>query len=212
VSAAPGTAATLAALACALQARLDALHQDIDPSWRAPLGLAAKASDAGMALLARRVAANLIEHGGSGGLPLAALNGSAGRLALLGRHEQLARLCTLALLGRPGVLRCCVQRPARAALQHLLGPVFADLRERKGGAAVPADVAAWPPLAWAWVGYRELLGANAWPHPGLSRLVRLSLPAARDGSPPSSRVPRAATPAAQRLAELDELFTRRPPC
>jgi hypothetical protein len=210
VSAAPGTAATLAALACALQARLDALHHDVDPSWRAPLGLVA-AHGAAAAPTTRRVALGVIESGGSRPA-LTTLAGSAGRLALLDRNAQLARLCALALLGRPGVLRCCVQRPARDALQQLLGPVFAHLRERTGGVAVPADVAAWPPLAWAWVGYRELLAAHAWPHPGLRRLARLALPATRNGAPPPSRVPRAATPAAQRLAQLDDLFDRRLAC
>jgi len=208
-----GTAATLAALACALQARLDDLHRDVDPSWRAPMGLAdAPAHPSGDPMQAdpvqRRLAARLLDHAGRP--PLTALADAAGRLVLLERRQLLARLCALALLGRPGVLRCCVQRPARAALQQLLGPAYAALRDRGNGTAVPADVAAWAPLAWAWVGYRELLAAGAWPHRGLRRLARLSLPATRGAAPLPSRVPRAATPAAQRLAELDSLFDRSP--
>jgi len=209
VSPPPGTAAALAQLACALQARLDDLHRDMDPSWRAPLGLADEPAPWTAEPVQRRLAAGLLGHAG-GRLPLTALADPAGRLVLLERRHLLARLCALALLGRPGVLRSCVQRPARAALQQLLGPAFAALRERPGGTAVPADVAAWPPLAWAWVGYRELLAAGAWRHHGLRRLARLSLPATRGEAPPPSRVPRADTPAAQRLAELDTLFDRSP--
>jgi tetratricopeptide (TPR) repeat protein len=138
---------------------------------------------------------------------------AAGRLALMERRELLARLVALALLGRPRVLRCCVQRPARAALQELLGhAAYEALRTRSGGTAVPADVAAWAPLAWAWVGYRELLAAHAWPHRGVRRLARLGLPASRTDAPPASRVPRPTTPAVQRLAELDNLFPRDPAC
>jgi hypothetical protein len=206
VTPAPGTAATLAALACALQGRLDALHRDVDPSWRVPLGLAAEPLQGAAH---RRLAAGLLDRAG-GPPPLTALAESAGRLVLLERERLLAHLCALALLGRPGVLRCCVQRAPRAALQQLLGPAFTTLRARPGGAPVPADVAAWPPLAWAWVGWRELAAAGAWPHRGLRRLARLSLPATRDQAPPPSRVPRAATPAALRLTQLDALFERSP--
>jgi hypothetical protein len=215
----PGTAARLASLAGELQSRLERLHRDVDPSWRAPLGLAdepaawpaGEVNDA----LRRRLAAGLLDRCCGARPPLTALAGAAGHLALMPRHDLLARLVALALLGRPGVLRCCVQRPTRAALRELLGPAYEALRARGGGTAVPADVAAWAPIAWAWVGYRELLAAHAWPHRGIRRLARLGLPASRSDAPPASRVPRAVAPAAQRLAELEPLFEsspRRPPC
>jgi hypothetical protein len=216
---APGTAARLAALAGELQSRLEHLHRDVDPSWRSPLGLAdepaAWQASEGNEPLRRRLAAGLLDRCCGARPPLTALAGTAGHLALMERRELLARLVALALLGRPGVLRCCVQRPARAALQELLGPVYEALRERAGGTAVPADVAAWTPIAWAWVGYRELLAAHAWPHRGVRRLARLGLPATRSDAPPVSRVPRAISPAVQRLAELEPLFEplqRRSPC
>ena len=209
----PGTAARLAALAGDLQARLERLHHDVDPSWRAPLGLAREPATwevcEGMDPARRRLAAGLLDRCCGPRPPLTALAEAAGRLALMERRELLARLVALALLGRPGVLRCCVQRPARAALQELLGhAAYEALRTRSGGTAVPADVAAWAPLAWAWVGYRELLAAHAWPHRGVRRLARLGLPASRTDAPPASRVPRPTTPAVQRLAELDNLFPR----
>lgn len=207
---APGTAARLAALAGELQTRLEHLHGDVDPSWRAPLGLAAEPAPwlagEGKEPVRRRLATGLLDRCCGPRPPLTALDDTAGQLALMDRRQLLARLVALALLGRPGVLRCCVQRPARAALQELLGPTFDVLRARSGGTAVPADVAAWAPLAWAWVGYRELLAAHAWPHRGVRRLARLGLPASRGDAPPPSRVPRAISPAAQRLAELDVLF------
>jgi hypothetical protein len=217
VTHAPGTAARLAALAGELQVRLEQLHGDVDPSWRAPLGLADEAGAwracEGSEPARRRLATGLLDRCCGPRPPLTALDDTAGQLALMDRQQLLARLVALALLGRPGVLRCCVQRPARAALQALLGPTFDVLRTRRGGMAVPADVAAWPPVAWAWVGYRELLAAHAWPHRGVRRLARLGLPASRIDSPAASRVPRAVTPAAQRLAELDTLFQRSPhPC
>ena len=213
----PGTAARLAALAGDLQARLERLHHDVDPSWRAPLGLAREPATwevcEGMDPARRHLAAGLLDRCCGPRPPLTALAEAAGRLALMERRELLARLVALALLGRPGVLRCCVQRPARAALQELLGhAAYEALRTRSGGTAVPADVAAWAPLAWAWVGYRELLAAHAWPHRGVRRLARLGLPASRTDAPPASRVPRPTTPAVQRLAELDNLFPRDPAC
>jgi hypothetical protein len=214
---ASGTAAQLATLAGELQARLERLHRDVDPSWHAPLGLADEPAQWQVCedkdVARRRLAAGLLDRCCGPRPPLTALVDAAGRLALMERRQLLARLAALALLGRPGVLRCCVQRPARAALQELLGSAaFEALRARGGGMAVPADVAAWAPLAWAWVGYRELLAAHAWPHRGVRRLARLGLPATRDDAPPPSRIPQPSTPMARRLIELDTLFPREPAC
>nr|WP_264080793.1 type III secretion protein HrpB4 [Paracidovorax avenae] len=138
--------------------------------------------------------------------PLERLEDGGARLALLDRTSLLARLCALALLGRPGVLRCCVQRSARTALQEALGPAFAPLRARDGGAAVSPEVAGWPPLAWSWVGYRELVRAGAWPDRALRRMVRLALPASRSGAPRPHLVPRASAAARERLQALETLF------
>ncbi|MDA8457358.1 type III secretion protein [Acidovorax sp. GBBC 3334] len=205
----------LAQLARELQARIDALPAHIDPSWRVPAGLAgAGTTDAAdLPLQVRGAVSHAWYAQHCGPLPaLEHLEGSGARLALLDRNALLAQLCALALLGRPGVLRCCVQRSARTALQQTLGPAYAPLRARDGGPAVSAEVAGWPPMAWSWVGYRELVRAGAWPHRGLRRMVRLALPASRAGAPAPRQVPRATAAAHERLKTLETLFARRATC
>ena len=107
---APGTAAQLAKLAGELQTRLERLHRDVDPSWHAPLGLAGEpgrwqaCEDTEVAR--RRLAAGLLDRCCGPRPPLTALVDAAGRLALMERRQLLARLAALALLGRPGVMRC----------------------------------------------------------------------------------------------------------
>ncbi|MFD2301064.1 type III secretion protein HrpB4 [Paracidovorax citrulli] len=205
----------LARLACELQARIDALPDHVDPSWLQP-------ADSGDAATAR---SDALPPQVRGALskdwfarhcrplpPLDRLEDSGARLALMDRTSLLARLCALALLGRPGVLRCCVQRSARTALQQTLGPAFASLRARDGGAAVSPEVAAWPPLAWSWVGYRELVRAGAWPDRALQRMVRLALPASRSDAPSPRLVPRASETARERLRALESLFSEGCPC
>ncbi|SFD78072.1 type III secretion protein HrpB4 [Paracidovorax konjaci] len=207
---------TLAQLARELQARIDALPAHIDPSWRVPAGLAGAGTGAGtttdaadLPLQVRGAFSHAWYAQHCGPLPaLEHLEGGGARLALLDRNALLAQLCALALLGRPGVLRCCVQRSARTALQQTLGPAYAPLRARDGGPAVPAEVASWPPIAWSWVGYRELVRAGAWPHRGLRRMVRLALPASRASAPASRQVPRATAAAHERLKTLETLFSR----
>ncbi|CAM3427692.1 type III secretion protein HrpB4 [Paracidovorax anthurii] len=207
----------LARLACELQARIDALPSQVDPSWRTPVGLAGSADDTPpppeLPPEVRGAFSQAWYAQHCGPLPaLEQLESLGAQLALLDRQALLARLCALALLGRPGVLRCCVQRGARTALQQALGPAFPQLRAREGGPAVPGDVAAWPPIAWSWVGYRELARMGAWPHRGLRRMVRLALPVSRAGAPSLRRVPRASTAAGERLAALEALFTKGAPC
>jgi hypothetical protein len=203
----------LASLAWALQRRLETLSDDVDPSWHGPLanmpGL-----ELAMASDARGRVATAVFRRYCGPLPpLGLLAELAGPLALLGREPLLSRLCALALLGRPGVLRCCVEQRARAALQQRLGPAYETLKSRGArGAPVRGEVAAWDPLAWSWVGYRELEQANAWPHQSLRKLARLALPAKRGGEPPSRLVPAAISPPAQRLVELEALYREGAPC
>ena len=206
------TTAQRAALAWCLQRRIAQWSQDCDPGWQYPaLGRPgespAAAGDAG-----RRQAAALFERRIGPLPPLPALAEGAGPMALLDRQALQAQLCALALLGRPGVLRCCVQRDARLALQQALGPAYAPLRARAAGApAVPGDVAAWAPSSWAWVAWRELQAAGAWPHRSLRRLARAMLPAGRADAPRLAAAPAASLPLAQRLNELDGLFSRPAP-
>jgi len=197
----------LAALAWALQRRLEALSDNVDPSWHGPLARM-RGLEAGVSGEARnRVMTALLRECCGPLPPLGLLAESTGRLAMLNRDQMLSRLCALALLGRLGVLRCCVEQRARAALHQRLGPAYEALKSRSAqGSAVRGEVAAWAPLAWSWVGYRELERAQAWPHRSLRMLARFALPAQRDGEPPSQLVPAASSPPAQRLAELDALF------
>lgn len=203
----------LASLAWALQRRLETLSSDVDPSWHGPLArmpgieLAVAGEARGRVVMAlfRRYCGPLP--------PLGLLAESAGPLALLDREQLLSRLCALALLGRPGVLRCCVEQRARAALQRSLGPAYEALKSRgTRGAAVRGEVAAWDPLAWSWVGYRELEKTHAWPHRSLRKLARLALPAEHGGEPPSGLVPAAISPPAQRLIELETIYRKEAPC
>jgi hypothetical protein len=197
----------LAALAWALQRRLEALSDNVDPSWYGPLARMGGLETAVSGEARNRVMTALLREYCGPLPPLGLLAGSTGRLAMLSREQMLSRLCALALLGRLGVLRCCVEQRARAALHQHLGPVYEALMLRSArGAAVRGEVAAWGPLAWSWVGYRELERAQAWPHRSLRKLARLALPAQREGEPPSQLVPAASSPPSQRLAELDALF------
>ncbi len=203
-------ASQLASLAQALQLRLEALHDGMDPSWRAPLGLAQSVHDWDQGAVGQRMSIALYERSCGPLPPLPSLDHPASRLALMDRPQMLARLCALALLGRPGVLRCCVERSSRAALQQCLGPAYGALRGLQEGTPVPGDVAAWSPLAWAWVGYRELMREGVWPDRGLRRLARLSLPLSREEEPCARNVPAALSPVHARLERLESLFESAP--
>lgn len=206
----------LARLAGELQARIDALPDHVDPSWLTPL--VRKSSGEGEPSAMPAEIRGAVSKGWflrlCGTLPpLDLLEGSGARLALMDRASLLARLCALALMGRPGVLRCCVQRSARVALQQALGPAFVALRACDGGGpAVPPEVAGWPPIAWSWVGYRELVRAGTWPHRSLRRMVRLALPVSRADAPRPRLVPRASMAAGDRLRALETLFSGDFPC
>lgn len=166
----------LAVLAQHLGLKLERLAADTDPEqWRRldfePTGADAAASS--RAAMLRRFVAHI------GGLPaLASLLQPAARLALLPREDIRSRLCALALAGRPGVLRCCVDKATRQALQQSLGPAWTPLCaiSRRGSNAGPAP-APRSPLEWACVGYADWRAALLPGEPVLHRLVGLSLPA-----------------------------------
>lgn len=171
------SAADLAALAQAFSRRLDRLPDAMDASWHEASRTATLVAGLPQGDARRRVMLRLFERW-CGPLPaLAALATPVGRLGLLERGPLLTRLCALALLGRPGALRCCVERRTRQALQQALGPAFDALNEAsQGGVPVAPAVAQWSPMEWASAGYADLAQARAWPQRSLRRLARLALP------------------------------------
>jgi hypothetical protein len=168
----------LAQLALAFQHRLDHLPDSTDPSWTAWVAMRSALEPLAPSAARRRAMASLFSRR-CGPLPdLPTLATPGGRLALLDRHSLLSRLCTLALLSRPGVMRCCIERRTRQAIESALGPALRALRAAANdGPVVPASVAAWMPIQWACVGYADLERAGVWSHRSLRRMVRLALPA-----------------------------------
>jgi hypothetical protein len=206
------SAARRAALVTLLQERIAHWQRDCDPGWHFAStesawkeAVAARHLSNGDAL--RRLLAREFELRLGPLPPLPLFEHPVGSMALLDPLSLRARLCALALLGRPGVLRSCVQRDAREALQTTLGPAYPALRERSRQApAAPPQVATWTPLAWVWIGWRDLLMARAWPHRTLRRLTRALLPAGRSGAPRLALAPRSIVPLPDRLKELNLLF------
>lgn len=207
----PAGPAELARLALVFQRRLDRLPEGIDDGWTALKALRPAIDQVPDGPARRRLMLTLYRRW-CGPLPdLRLLATPGGRLALQGRLGLLSRLCAVALAGRPGVLRCCVEIRARQALEGALGPAMASLRESaRQGAVVPAHVAAWSPIQWACVGYADLALAGAWPHRGLRRLVRLALPARWPVPDGRHQVPVRHACALEGLARLDALFAKEP--
>ena len=205
-------AASLAGLALAFERRLEGLPAAINPSWQAIAELRSMAMGLPEGPARRRVTLRLFRRW-CGPLPaLTDLAGPAGQLTLLEREPLLVRLCALALLSRPGVIRCCVERTARQALEQALGASFGLLREHAhGGPPVPAYAAAWTPLQWACTGYADLLRARAWPHRSLRRLARLALPAAWPIPTSSLATPAAYVPTRKALTRVEALFAGEAP-
>lgn len=176
-SSTPEEAAGLARLALAFQHRIDRLPEAADASWQAISDMQPVLVELSDGAARRRLMLRLFRSW-CGPLPgLQDLATPAGRLALQGRLAMLSRLCAVALVSRPGVIRCCIERRARQALEGALGPAIEWLRESAhDGPAVPAHVAAWVPIQWACVGYADLSRIDAWPHRSLRRLARLALP------------------------------------
>jgi hypothetical protein len=171
-------AAHLLACAFRFQERLDEWPLHLDPGWREGRIARHLAAFAGMSELVRRRAAVAVYERWCGPLPQPdALALRGGALGLCGREELLARLCSLALLLRPGVLRCCVDGRVRDGFRRALGESFDRLREQaQGGRPVSALVSRREPIAWACVGYRDAVRAGLLPGRGVRRLVRLCLP------------------------------------
>jgi len=205
-------AASLAGLALSFDRRLDMLPEGIDASWRAIAELRSLAMGLPEGPARRRVTLRLFRRW-CGPLPaLTDLATPAGRMALHAREPLLGRLCALALLSRPGVIRCCVERTARQALEKGLGASFGLLREQgHGGPPVPAYAAAWTPMQWACAGYADLVRARAWPHRSLRRLARLALPASWPIPSAGPATPAVHVPTQKALARVEALFAGEAP-
>jgi hypothetical protein len=200
-------AAQLAVLAQAFEQRLDALVDHVDASWEdvAAWRSALRGTPPGAAR--RRLLLALFERW-CGPLPsLLELATPVGRLATMPRVPLLTRLCALALAGRPGAVRCCIERPARQGLEQALGPVLPLLRDSsRGGAPVSSEVAAWSPMQWACAGYADLLRARGWRQRSLRRLVRLALPVELPVPLRLSALPLPQLTVAAALRQVDDLF------
>jgi hypothetical protein len=205
-------AASLAGLALAFERRLEVLPAAIDASWQTLAELRSLAAGLPEGPARRRVTLRLFRRW-CGPLPaLTDLAAPAGRIALHERVPLLGRLCALALLSRPGVIRCCVERNARQALEHGLGATFGLLREQAhGGPPVPAYAAGWTPMQWACTGYADLVRARAWPHRSLRRLARLALPADWPIPTGGAAMPAVHVPTQTALTRLDALFAGEAP-
>jgi hypothetical protein len=167
-------------LACALrfEARLDDWAAHIDPGWRELQAVQCLTAVEDLTPQVRRRVALAVYRRWCGELPQPESLARPGwSLALCDREELLARLCSLALALRPGVLRCCVERRARESMRHALGDTFDRLRDQaQGGKPVNSAVTRREPLAWACVGYRDLVRAGSMRERSLRRCTRLSLP------------------------------------
>ena len=199
--------ATLAALARAFAQRLDRLPDALDASWHEASRTATLVAGLPQGEARRRVMLRLFERW-CGPLPaLPALATPVGRLGLLERGPLLTRLCALALLGRPGALRCCMERRVRQALQQALGPAFDALNQAsQGGVPVAPAVAQWSPIEWACAGYADLAQARAWPQRSLRRLARLALPTQWPIPRGPAVLPPAQLSAPLAMRRLDSLF------
>lgn len=195
----------LAQLALAFQHRLNHLPDSTDPSWTAWVAMQSAFEPLAPSAARRRAMASLFSRR-CGPLPdLPTLATPGGRLALLDRHSLLSRLCALALLSRPGVMRCCIERRTRQAIELALGPALGALRAASNeGPVVPAPVAAWMPIQWACVGYADLVRAGVWSHRSLRRMVRLALPARWPVRLSAVHSPH--VPTADALRRLNELY------
>lgn len=197
----------LAQAAAAFQSKLARLPDDVDPeriaqpgtpwSWLAALRNAAAR---------QRVLARLFPQLVAPWPPLARLTERAGRIALLDRPTLLRHWCLLALAGRPGVLRCCIDRGARTALQAELGAAFEPLLSvSTRGRSVSERASIWTPAHWACVGYLDWAALLTTEDAALRRMARLSLPPGLLGVHGELRDAAADLTPATALALIDEL-------
>ena len=197
----------LAQHALALQAKLARLCDDLDPVRAAlPGSRWALVAQVHEPLARAHMVARVFADELSPWPELIRLSERAPRVALLDRHAMVRSLALLALAGRPGALRCCIDRVARDGLRELLGHAFEPLSMRlERGRAAPAGVAAWTPLHWASLGYIDWTSLMQPGDRPLQRLVQLSLPQGLLGMRAKHAAFAAEMPAPRALALIDEL-------
>lgn len=197
----------LAYLADRFERRVMTLPEYMDPSWlTADISAPTVLGDTDDGVRKHQLSRFFVRCCGS--FPsLLDLVAPASRLSLHEREPLHARLCALALVARPGAIRCCVERGVRSALATRLGPAYERLRDgTTDGKPVPAAAAVWSPLEWACVGYADLAHGEAWPHISLRRLVRVSLPRHWTIDRSRRNHPRAQLRVDHALGRLDALF------
>jgi hypothetical protein len=175
---APPTPASLAAACRALEAALQSLPARMHASWQAPLAARWPVLDVVADEAARgRLAARLLVDECGGMPPADAVMLPEASVATADVATLLRNLCVLALACRPGALRCCVEREAKAALMRAVGNAGDALWSLSGqGRPVSSESAGWLPLEWACLGYVDWLLLPAGCHRLLRRLLAVSLP------------------------------------
>ena len=177
-------AITWAALARAVERKLQRLHTDLDPdrakvfrlTW--PFFPSFEDTKTISSQSSNLISKVLISR--CGGLPqLTEFNPSAARLALLSRAEIHAQLCILAIARRPGVLRCIVDKQTRQSMQAALGSaLFALNALGRSSQRVVSVSANWQALRWVCIGFRDWQEAIAPQTPTIHQMIALSLPEA----------------------------------
>ena len=198
---------SLAQAAAAFQHKLTRLPDDVDPERHAqpgaPWGWLTQLADAAAR---RQVLARLFPQLVAPWPALARLLERPARLALLDRPTMVRHWCLLALAGRPGVLRCVIEREARRSLQEALGAAFEPLLSvSTRGRTVSEHAAAWTPVHWACVGYNDWTALLQAEDAALRRMARLSLPPGLLGVHREMRETAADLTPATALALIDEL-------
>lgn len=197
----------LAELALALEAKVAAMPEHLDPARRQnPASSWSRLVDVDDPLVRRRLTARLFLTRVAAWPSLNRLADPVSRLVLLPREALVAQLCALALARRPGAIRCLVDRVARIPFEDVLGTAFERLQSIAAqGSVMPEPVTRWTPMHWACVGYFDwvrLMQRNDQP---LRRIVRMSLPPGLLAMQRKQRIARADVSAPQALQRLAEL-------
>lgn len=205
------TVQQLAGWALALTQRLEQLHEDHDAEWRDELHSTCVLAGALPPAQARRLAPRLWADR-LGALPrLERMADPLARLCLLPRAEVLNRLCTLSIARRPGVLRCCIDREARARLRTALGDSLTPLTAiSRHGKAVDEAVAAWSPLVWACIGWADWTAVLPPTDGAVRELVRLAMPRRMIADLAGSMAVPADRPVTQAIEALEDAGVRWP--
>lgn len=167
------------------EARLEALPDEIDPSWLDRVFAEDEHAAWQREAQAVRRAALLRRSLKLQSVPPDAFAGKANRMALLKRDTLWKVLAARALFARRGALRKCIDRAVIEPLRGVVGGAALDTlrsacaengaagrREARLPSACPSSA------AWAWSGYASFERAGVWGDASLQTMIRVSLPAA----------------------------------